>query len=107
MSENYRTLDLLSFTVIADRGEAQIPQNVICRPAVIEMSIETCDTLGVTIGNELRDKDDLLKLVKTTYDVARVRLEKDDVGNWYCGHVSNLADELFEFICIVEMEGSP
>jgi hypothetical protein len=71
------------------------------------MSIETCDTLGVTIGNELRDKDDLLKLVKTTYDVARVRLEKDDVGNWYCGHVSNLADELFEFICIVEMEGSP
>jgi hypothetical protein len=82
MSTNkYESPNLLSFSIIADRDD------VIAQP--------------------VPKNDDFVEAARALYAKACAILEQDNIGPWYFGHVSNLADELFNFLNLVEMEGVP
>ncbi len=62
---------------------------------------------GTPAKPEIMSEQDFLDLIRLSYDETCKILEHHDLGGRYCGHVSNLADDLFHFICLVEMEETP
>jgi hypothetical protein len=92
----YEQHNLNPFCFSVDRGTVEFPDD--CVPNVINLSHDTVREF---------ENEELIKTVRDAYERACRILARDDIGSWFYQHVSNLADELHNFLNLIEAEGTP